>query len=323
VQDEFGIATPQYERPADWLTIQDLSALGDISRAYSTRYGQNPTRMPQLVMATRELDNEAIPLIQQGVATAALRLPADGRPVSAATINEARQQPQAVFVVRVLATSPAHAPASVDEVRDDLVRDLKRKRHFEQMNEQLDVLQAEARAEGMLMFALNHDSTLSNITEIALHNRRSLKSAISQGRPLQRFAGILPVLGFNNQDAVEAMLDAARSLPDGKVGDMPESQRIFAVPVENNLVVVVFRVFRMEPVTEELYEDAAANSSLQSLIAATELDLGQAVYDAFSVDTMRARHGFEYVNRGDADDELDGETAPTDDDTDVAAAAVG
>ncbi|MHC5022707.1 MAG: hypothetical protein ACYTGG_02180 [Planctomycetota bacterium] len=280
IRARFEIELPAYESVGDrWLDMADLADLGEIGRASTDKFDATPQGLGQLVAAAKEFDGDGSVPVQQGVATPPLRTSING-------------QDGSLYIARITETDPSRPPDSADEVRADVVRDLKRLDAYRQLADSLSTLEAEARDKGMLEMALDRGTSLRMAPEITMCSRQLLELLVQRQLPPQALATSLPVIGAD-EPTVQAIVDRALQLPmTSDLSEVPETERTFALPVEDKLSVIVVRLLEQNPLTQELYRVLASNNALQALLLESEIDTA-AAEEAFSFETMAARHEFE------------------------------
>jgi hypothetical protein len=291
IQEKYGIPAPTYQAPGEkWLSVADLTeaSIGPIAKANTKNFGKTPMEFAQLVGLTKEFGGSAIALIQEGVAGPVLRkFPVE----EGATSTEAMP----VYVFRIIATDPSRPPASVDEVREELVRDVNRYDHYQQLLASMGELERQAREEGMLALALDHDTIIQRETDVSLCQRSILNVTIRQQRPIWMYATPLPVLGQHIK-VIQTIVDRALNLPqDALIESLDPEHRVFALPVDDQLAVVMVRLMKQEPLPEEMYEQLASMGAIQQLALSEDFDQGQVLRDAFSFQTLAKRHNFRFA----------------------------
>src|SRR5690606_24522442 len=126
------------------------------------------------------------------------------------------------------------APTSVDEVRDKLVNDIRRKAHYQVLLETVSDVEREVIEQGMLATAMSRGTGVSPVTA-TLANRDSIRFQQQFGQPTQATPTALPVVG-PHEEATAAIIDRALELPqDVDFSELPIEQRVFTVPVEDSL----------------------------------------------------------------------------------------
>ena len=141
---------PAYTSIGDrWLTAGDLADLEGLSTARSDRYGDRPTPVAALIAAAREFGGDPAIVMQEGIADPPLR---DGD--------------RSIVFFRRTATDPARAPHDLEEVRDAVVADLRRKADYQRLLALTGSLEATARTGGLLAIALERGLDVQGITQV-------------------------------------------------------------------------------------------------------------------------------------------------------------
>lgn len=175
LQQKYEIPLPSYEAVGDrWLSMTDLADLGAVAEATTDKFG-TPAGLAQLINASREFEGSVTLVTQAGVAGPPMRLSDDS-----------------IVLFRVTDVDPARPPESVDEVRDAVVADLRRARHFDQLLEQQESIASRARDEGLLAVALEHDTVVQPRTNVSLANASDVVTYARAGLVPPRRLSILP-----------------------------------------------------------------------------------------------------------------------------------
>ncbi len=282
IAKEFEIPFPAYTAAGDrWLDETAMSNLPGIGRATTTKFGTRPYSFSRLVVEAKELGNsETIPM-QKGVT---------GPPLFAGDGS--------LYFFRITDVDPAHAPKSVDEVRDQLVRDIKRVRQFEDLKARADELRNEAIERGLISMAVEYNSKLESVDRI------TPKQVVSYNG--QQFT--LPVTFGSLQicpEAVDKLVDGASTLPRTiPFNEIPLADRVVVAPIEAQLAIAVMRIENIKPLTVESYQARTATREVQSMVSETLLDT-KAMMDRFGYDAMATRHEFRIRSEGSDKSETD------------------
>ena len=261
-----GIDLPIYHATGEpWLTAEDVPDLAGVGAATSDKFGPTPVGLMDLVMATREFGGSPTIPIQKGVAGPPMR-GADG----------------SVFFFRVIDADPSRPPESIDEVRDELVRDLRRLAHYRQLVETADSVRQVAIEEGLLAVAMLYDTAVSPTVNVSLG-----------------FPATFPVIGQHRATS-EAIVDHAMGLPqDLPMQEVPVEDRMLVVPVEDSLSLLVVRLTDQTPLTDETYQSYAQFGILQGQLTRENTGDIDPSTQAFSYDALAERHKFQFAS-GDA-----------------------
>jgi hypothetical protein len=278
IRDEFGLeAAPGYESRGDrWYAADDAAEFGDIGSASTDAYGNPRRRLADLVQAAREFGGDESIIVQQDIAGAPLR---NGGVITPT---------DALHFWRLRATDPARAPESIDEVRDQLVTDLRALENFQTLEAQLDELRREAIDQGLRKVARRFDTTV-DIAPVLRHFDPNLFQQFGVRIPTS-----IPGLG-NSEDALDRILEKVGQLPPlVPVEELTSEQRIIAVAVPERLAVVLVRVVDVVPTTLETYQSLARAGVLGTIMVDDEDNLLGSL-DDFSFEALAARHNFEYT----------------------------
>jgi len=295
IQSRFGVALPTYVSGSNWLELGDLDDIDGIGDAVSNNYPPTPRRLRELVSVSRELAGSTIIPVQEGVAGPALR----------GTDNS-------VYLFRVTDIDPARAATNVDEVRDDVVADLRRLRNFETLRDLTAELRDEAVRSGLLGVAIANDTVVQPPSSFTRFDQLAtfFRNQAEPDRTPSPVPTDLPVVG-SDDTVVSQIVDFGLQLPgDAAIEDLDAADRVFAFASDKRLAIVVGRVDQVTPVTETSYKSLADQA--RNVIVTEEL--GLSVMDAFGFDALQARHDFTILRTTDEDAET------TDDATQTAAA---
>lgn len=280
IQQAHGVTLPTYQAIGDrWLSLDDLADVPELAGVTTTRFGPTPVALSTVIQALREFEGSTSILVQEGVAFPPFQDP-DG----------------SLLIIRVTATDAARPPASLDEVRDRVARDLRRRAHYEALVASIDQIEADARSEGLLAMAMRYDTPVAR-SNVELYNRQFLDFYLNQQRTPQMFPSSLPVVG-PDEDTIRTILDRCLDLPqDQPVTDLPVEQRIFAVPVERSLTVLLVKIRETRPLTTDLYQRLVEANAIHAIVLSEELDATEQAFDAFRYEALAARHHFALSTR--------------------------
>jgi len=276
LQREFGIELPAYNAAGDrWMSAQEVSELEGIGAATTDRFGTAPLPLSTLVVQTKEFGNAVDAIIQKGVPGPPLR-GSDG----------------SLYIFRIMDTDASRRANSVEEVRDMVVRDLKRMADYERLKSSLAAYEAEAERDGLLSLLVTVPrGQFFPPQNVALASLDTLLIQAQLGMGLTAMPSTLPLVG-RDEDAVGIIIDHALSLPLMSMDDYSAAQKIVAVPVDNKLTVMIAEINDNRPLTRENFTQGVDMGIMQTLLLNDELDNGQDIVNAFSYDTMAARNNF-------------------------------
>lgn len=295
------IPAPTVERRADtWHTQQDILMLPDIGFS-SIQIGSQQIPFYQGVFAVRELNPNLNLPIQTGVLASAY--PFTGPDGSR-------------YFFRVLDSRDVSPPESVDEVREEIVTDIKRIAAYEELLSELPNYAEVAASAGLeaVQEAVNaglpepdEEGAEDAPARVQVRESVTLRSRVGQTTPAV----------FRDEDVLKAAYDVSRPLdPTRDIESVPLAERTFHAPAPKSLAVVVGHVDGLAPLTAESF--ASSYDQLKSMLTQLEvIEIEERAYP-FSYENLLNRHNFEdlsgrlVASRGDASTPAD--SAPADDD---------
>lgn len=280
----------------DMLTLADLADERFFPAATTDRFGE-PRPLAALIAASREFGGDGRYPIQAGLLGPMLQT-ADGDLVA----------------FRLLRADGARAPESVDEVREDVVRDLKRLAAWDALKADRPALESIARNQGLLELALERGSSVSNVSSVGRGN--PLFFEITQGDPRQMFTTPLPVVGADT-DVIDAIVAHALEQPTTAAAtSLPVEDRIRGFESERALTMLVVELTDQAPLDEGQFGRISTIGTLSAVVATEDLEIDDlSPRLTFSYEQLASRHGFELRRSRDA------ESPSATDDADVEAAA--
>lgn len=272
IQNRFSIESPEYHATGErWLVFDDLDELPGIGTATTDRFGSRERDLYDLVSGAVEFGLATSIQVQRGVASP----PLQGRDGS-------------VYFFRIVDVDVSRPPHSVDEVRDQLVSDLQRKSHFEQLVGLRSGIEQLARTDGLLAAAIEYGYPMSSVP-VTLTDIGELDRQFQMGEALRPVPSRIPGIGVD-RDVVDQIIDLALELPTNvAIDELPIEQRVFAIAVEDSLSVLVFQIRQSRPLTRELF--AMSAETIRAILLNEELGMNR-VREAFSLETLTKRHGF-------------------------------
>jgi hypothetical protein len=309
IQEQYGISTPSVQSTgSEWKKQSELSAIDGLGRAGTLRFSTEPMRLGEFFASARELGDPSPNVqIQSGLTGPILRgiAGSDG----------------AVYAFRFTEIDKSRPAREVGEVRDLIVRDLKRLQHYNTLLSRRSELEKVAEEEGLLTVALSEGTIIQVPTRVAKVDLNQVNIARSMGTLPEIKPTSLPVVG-PDEEAVTEIVAYSESLPFGADVELTEAQRIFVVPVENSLAVLVVRIQQQTPVLESDFKLLVGDQVPQLLIQSDELDIesegdavgGRLIVDAFTREAMIARHNFK-LTREDVPPVPDEDAPPATDDS--------
>jgi len=289
-----GLDLPEYAARGDaWLTVDELVDLPGIGRASTDKIGGRTIALTEMVKAAKEFGGNPGVIVQAGVAAPPLK-DAQGN----------------LYIFRITQADPAHKPASLDEVRDQVTRDLKRQDNYQQLKKSLEDIQANARQGGLLTTALAHDTIVQPPAGVYLWSEFTVQMMLQYQLPLRpNSSAPLPVIG-QDREATEAIIDHALALPKDKPADqLSPEQRIFAVPADDKLALLVVEITQQQPLTRESFDRLAQMNGIEAVLVAEETTGERSgIETAFEYETLAKRNNFVLKNPPRKEDEPAGDT---------------
>ena len=283
IGEQFKIAFPAYGSTGEvWMSVKDVEAIPFLGTASTTRYGQTPVRLGQLLAKLKEFGHgdDNMP-VQQDVAT----------PPLTATNRD-------LYFVRVIGTDPSREPASVDDVRPALVADVQAIARFEALAKLDAEIREKAAAKGLRDLATEYGATVEFASRLQQADQRALPYGV-------KLPGMIPGIG-QDSEAMAAIIAAANKLPKGSlVTDVPEAERTVVITLPKKLSYLVVRITDLYPLTVEDFDSIASNPRAQDTLVS---EGGRnAANDVFSLEALMKRHNF-HLNREQAEGD-EGQTA--------------
>ena len=181
-----------------------------------------------------------------------------------------------IFIFRITDTDADRAPASVDEVMQQLVTDLNRLENYRKLADTAQSIRQVAANDGLLALAMLYDTAVDRTTSMTLG-----------------FSASLPVIG-GAPEAAEAIIDHAMALPrDVPLSDLPEEDRVLVFPLAYQLSLLVVRLLDQSPLTEEDFRTYMQYGLVQSKLLNEEIRDLDPDESAFGYKALAERHGFE------------------------------
>lgn len=272
IQNRFNIEAPEYRATGDrWIGFDDLDDLEGIGRATTDRFGTFQRDLYDLVTGAKEFGGSAVAQIQKGVT---------GPPM--------RTEDGGVHLFRIIDVDASRAPRLVDEVREQLITDLRRRDHFEQLQAMASGLEESARADGLLSVAMDYDSYLRQAS-VTLADFAALGMQMQRGEVVVPTPSEIPGIGVN-RTVTGAIIDRAMQLPFGvDLNELPDDDRVFVLDAEDSLAMMVYRIKANQPLTSGLYPMVTGTAKM--LLINEELGVDQVRKD-FSLEALVERNQF-------------------------------
>lgn len=254
----------------NWMTAQDLDGNAFLGKATTSEFGQ-PQSLSALVKGLRDFDaNSRLPL-QVGIIGPMLVTPNDD-----------------MIVWRITEAQPSHEPASLDEVRDQVMRDTTAKLRYAELVKGANDIVAAANKDGLAAVARTYGTTVENAPQVHLADPNILRQFGA------RFPGSLPKAG-QDADAIRMIVAKAAGLPSDKpVASVPDADRTLAVPVEKRLALLIARINDVKPLTIEDYQEFGRSGRLQAALGQDDTRVDP--IKVLSAEATEKRQGFVRLN---------------------------
>lgn len=289
VQKRFGIAAPEIGSITDrWIEPREIDTVAGLGTATTDRFGATPVTASQLAASVKEFGGKPTMVAQRGVPSPVLTSP-DGN----------------LLVFTVTEADASRAPASVAEVRDALVRDVRRIAAFERLMAIESEIAALAGTAGLDAVASTYGAKVDPFVEVRAADPMFLQFGM-------RMPTALPVIGAD-QVVADALADRAFALPpQADLASLPPADRTFVIGAPARLTLAVVRIDSLKPMNEGDLARLMANDRFRSSLALQDVD--ETALQMFSRDALVTRYGYQQVtpSREDADDATAGAgtTAP-------------
>jgi len=281
VQKRFGISAPQTGSITDrWIEPREIDAVPGLGTATTDRFGATPVTASQLAASVKEFGGKPTVVSQRGVPSPVLKT-ADGD----------------LFVFTVTEADGARAPANVAEVRDALVRDVRRIAAFDRLVAIESEIAALAGTAGLDAVASTYGAKVDPFVEVRAADPMFLQFGM-------RMPSALPVLGAD-QGVADELADKAFALPpQPDLTTVPPAERTFVIDAPGRLSMLVFRVDTLKQMNEGDLARLMANDRFRSSLALQDVD--ETALQMFSRDALAKRYGYEEVAPARADADADG-----------------
>ena len=279
VKERFGVELNVVDLSDRWLPVTELAELEGIG--FSAIGGVRGVFFPQLVAQARPLVEDP----QQVPRQLRLQVGTPSEPLQDFDGN--------AYLFRLTAAEPAHAPASLDDVREEVVRDAKTVAAFEALRDTAAAWRQRVIDDGLDAAAGSAEAVVRSVG------------------PFQREAGLAgevpEVEGIGRSKAfIEAAFGLVEGVPvDADVSELPLEERVAVVPVPGRTALAVFVLESYEPLTRSGFRQQLAGGA--TLMVSSALDRG-VVADPLSLDNLARRTGFDLTEYREqqGDDEVDG-----------------
>ena len=278
VEERLGVKLNVTDVTDRWVPTTELSELEGIG--FSAIGGVRGVFFPRYVVMARPLVEDPQQVPRQ------LRL-------QAGTPSEVLQDFDGnSYLFRLTAVEPAHAPESLDDVRDEVERDAKTVAAYEALTQTADAWRQRVIDEGLDAAAGSADAVVQSVG------------------PFQREAGLegeVPDVQGIGQS--KAFVDAAFALVDhvpvdADVSELPLEERVAVTAVPGRTALAVFVLEGYEPLTPSGFRQQLAGGA--TLMVSSALDRNVEA-DPLSLDNLARRTGFDLTEYREqqGDDEID------------------
>ena len=196
------------------------------------------------------------------------------------------------YFFRVLASRDASAPESLDEVREDVVKDLKRLQAYDRVLGELGSYTEVAINAGLEAVVESVNAGLPSEDEITVGDDGTPdRVSIAEGVTLRSRVGQGTPMVFRDESVLTSAIEVSKPLdPTRKIEDIPLPERTFAVPAPKSLSVVVGRVSELMPLTQEDF--AVGYNQISSLLTQLEVNALEGDFNPFSYEQLKKRHSW-------------------------------
>ncbi|MCA9285625.1 MAG: hypothetical protein KDA22_10435, partial [Phycisphaerales bacterium] len=218
IAQQYNMPLPPYQTSGPtWYEPRRLDTLPGIGTATTDKFGSTPLRLSALAAQLKEFGGSDVIALQAGVVGPQLRSPNGD-----------------VYVFRAVEVEAARAPLSVDEVRDQLVSDLRALHEYRELVKDEERLHRVASEDGLVTLAGSYGAQVQTAANIRSSDPLSIQRGIPVATPL-------PVVGVNDE-ATKAIVALGATLdPLKPASEQPPAERVFTVPVEQKLTMLVGR----------------------------------------------------------------------------------
>ncbi len=310
LQEEFGLALPQYGAIAEWTSTDDANSTPVIGEVLAVNQGDNPVDFKTLVSSAKEFDGSGLFRIQESISS----------PVLEASNGD-------LILFRLTETDPSRVPNDIEEVAQQVSYDLGRIARWDTLKAESDLIQQYARTDGLLATALKYDAEISPSASVSMIDTgvpsildaatarplmaQSVVQRISVGNSVDDMASNIPSLEQHDRNLIQEIMDRTSAFPlDVPIASLPINQRVFIVQSPENMALVLVRVSQSTPASVELASAFSTGTTaiLQTLMSYDELGGIASIGDTFSFETLAARHNFERGPRNVGTEDEDVET---------------
>ncbi|MDA0803067.1 MAG: hypothetical protein O2819_04845 [Planctomycetota bacterium] len=279
IAQRFSIATPIVVAASDaWIAPADLASVPGLGAATTDAFGGRGVRPSDLAAALKEFGGNPTLIAQSGVAM----------PVFSAPSGD-------IFIARITDAQAAHAPQSIDEVRAELTRDVKRLENFAVLEGQLDSIKSAA-ATDFAAAAVTYGAQTAPFTDLRISNPQFLQYGIEFGTPLPLVGTAMELQDDLVAAAMKLPADSWRGTGDplgvgasGSSAAIPAAERTFTFVLPKQLAVAVVRIDAVTAMDEVQLAEAMKGNGLRGIVGRQGADNP---FEPFTFPAMRVRHQF-------------------------------
>ena len=284
--ERHGLALEATRNSGDELIeISALRDLDGIGTATSSSFSRQPLTLSDMTTETKEFTASGLYPIQVGVAGPILK-----------------DSENNLYLFRITEADPARPPHDLEEVRGEVVTDLQRMAHYQELLSQLEEMESVSETEGLDAMATRWEGNSPTGKVFQKYQPGTVGFYLSNGLQPQPSPANFPGLDREDQDAVNSILMQASTLDQSTaVEDMEAEDRFMVLPSEENLAVVGVRLVGRRPLDRDAYQQLAAQRVIPMLLLGEEMGGDtQALRDSFTIEALSDRHNFRFV-RDEAD----------------------
>lgn len=200
------------------------------------------------------------------------------------------------YVFRITATDPAHAPASMAEVEDQLREDAVIAQGYDLLLERKDSVLEQAKTDNLYAIATDGVS-VQTLPSFTMFNPPSIEGVSDVSPVLEQVA-----------DLVEALREK------GQLTGASDADRTIAIELPREKKVVIFKLGNFQTLSQRRYESEARKQWVQALASLSALsDTAFTSLPVLTVDELKAQTGFAWADDYQPDE--DAEAGASDNDS--------
>ncbi|MEE2907808.1 MAG: hypothetical protein VX527_08240 [Planctomycetota bacterium] len=287
IATEFNIDIEPSATTGDTLVeIDTLAELDGIGRARSDKFSRLPVALQELVEEAKEFNGQGLYPIQATIAG----------PILKDTTGN-------LYVFRITEADGARPPKDLEEVNDEVVADLQRLAHYEELLTQLDDIEQVTKTEGLETLAGRWETDAPASRSFQKYQPGTVAFYVQQGLRPEPAPALLPGLANEDPAVVNAILSQASDIDvDTTINDLDEADRVMVLPSDQNLAIIAVRLIDRRSLDRDAFQQMAVQRVIPMLLLNEELggDITP-LQDAFSSESLQDRHDFRFAGNDDAD----------------------